>query len=121
MPPSEPCPHCGTLIWDWHNEWHDRAQRTAIYYGIAAMDCPHCRRAVLWIESRDLTPSPAPGEAAVYQRSAAIAAEWVPVREPNCAHLAGYIAKHSAGQQYARYWQQNDVQKADDEVAKPCS
>jgi hypothetical protein len=20
MPPSEPCPHCGQLILDWHNE-----------------------------------------------------------------------------------------------------
>jgi len=23
MPPNEPCPHCGELILDWHNEWYE--------------------------------------------------------------------------------------------------
>ena len=31
MPPNEPCPHCGELVLDWHNEWYEAAQRRAIY------------------------------------------------------------------------------------------
>jgi hypothetical protein len=53
MPPNEPCPHCGVLIMDWHNEWYEGAQRRAIYSGQAAMDCPLCRQAVFWFQSRD--------------------------------------------------------------------
>ncbi len=79
MPPNEPCPHCGQLILDWHNEWYDATQRRAIYSGQAAMDCPLCRRAVLWFESRDLATPPAAAPL-VYQRSALLAAQWVPVR-----------------------------------------
>ena len=75
MPPNEPCPHCGQLILDWHNEWYGAAERRAIY--------------------------------------------GVPIREPACANLAGYIANHSAGQQYSGYWQPNEVQQADQQVAKP--
>lgn len=32
MPPNEPCPHCGELVLDWHNEWYDAAQRQAIQW-----------------------------------------------------------------------------------------
>ena len=34
MPPNEPCPHCGEVILDWHNEWYEGAQRKAIYSGL---------------------------------------------------------------------------------------
>jgi hypothetical protein len=47
------------FILDWHNEWYDAAQRRAIYDGQAAMDCPLCRQAVLWFESRDIAAPPA--------------------------------------------------------------
>jgi hypothetical protein len=40
----------------------------------------------------------------VYQRSAVIAAQWVPIRGPACTNLAGYIANHAAGQQYSGYY-----------------
>jgi hypothetical protein len=26
MPPNEPCPRCGELILDWHDEWYGAAQ-----------------------------------------------------------------------------------------------
>ena len=55
----------------------------------------------------------------VYQRSAVIAAQWVPVREPACTNLAGYIANHPAGQQYSGYWQPSEVQQADQQVTTP--
>ena len=119
MPPNEPCPHCGQLICDWHNEWYEGAQRVAIYRGQAAMDCPRCRQAVLWFESQDLIVPPVNARVPVYQCSARIAAPWVPIREPACTSLAGYIANHRAGQQYSGYWPQSEVQQADQQVAQP--
>ena len=111
--------HCGQLILDWHNEWYEGAQRRAIYGGQAAMDCPLCRQAVLWFESRNIAAPPVNAQVQVYQRSVILAAQWVPVREASCGHLAGYIAIHPAGQQYAGYWQPGDVQQADQQVSKP--
>ncbi len=119
MPPNEPCPHCGQLILDWHNEWYEGAQRKAMYSGQAAMDCPLCRGAVLWLESREIAVSSVHAQMPVYQRSAILAAQWVPIREAVCGNLAGYIANHPAGQQYSGYWQQSEVQQADQQVAKP--
>jgi hypothetical protein len=119
MPPNEPCPHCGQLILDWHNEWYDPAQRGAIYRGQAAMDCPLCRGAVLWFESRDLAAAPVNAQVPICQRSAAIAARWVPIRETACVNLAGYVANHPAGRQYRRYWPQGEVQQADQQVTTP--
>jgi len=119
MPPNEPCPHCGQLIGDWHNEWYDAAQRRAIYSGQAAMDCPLCRQAVLWFQSRDIAAPPVNAQLPVYQRSVILAAQWVPIRETSYVNLAGYIANHPAGQRYAGYWQAIEVQQADQQVAKP--
>lgn len=119
MPPNEPCPHCGQLILDWHNEWFKSAERRAIYSGQAAMDCPLCRRAVLWFEARDLAGPRTNVEIPVYRRSARLAAQWVAVRETTCLNLAGYLAHHPAGEQYRGYWQPTEVQIADEEVAKP--
>ncbi len=119
MPPNEPCPHCGQLILDWHNEWYNAAERAAIYRGHAAMDCPRCRQAVVWIQSRDIAAPPANTQPTVHQRSAILAAQWVPVQQPNCVNLAGYIVQHPAGQQYSGYWSQAEVRQADQQVAKP--
>jgi hypothetical protein len=83
------------------------------------MDCPLCRQAVLWLESRDIAAPPADAQVPVYQRSAVLAALWVPVLEPACTNLAGYITNHPAGQQYSGYWQQGEVQQADRQVTKP--
>ena len=83
------------------------------------MDCPLCRQAVLWFQSRDIAAPPANTQPPVHQRSAILAAQWVPVREPTCVNLAGYIAQHPAGQQYSGYWQQNEVGQADQQVTKP--
>jgi hypothetical protein len=98
---------------DWHNERYDATKRRAIYSGQAAMDCPLCRRSVLWFESRDIAAPPANAHPPVYQRSAILAAQWVSVRETTCVNLAGYIATHPAGQQYDGYWTPNDVRHAD--------
>ncbi len=119
MPPNEPCPHCGQLILDWHNEWYEGEQRRAIYSGQAAMDCPHCRGAVRWLQSRDITAPPANAQVPVYRRSVSLAAQWVPVREAACGNLDGYLVSHPAGQQYSGYWQQSDIQQADQQVIKP--
>src|SRR5262245_52967604 len=119
MPPNEPCPHCGQLIRDWHNEWYETTQRMAIFRGQAAMDCPLCRQPVLWVQSRNITSPPSGQQLPVYERSAAIAAQWVPIREPNFTNLAGYIANHPAGQHYRGYWTQGEVDQADGKVAKP--
>jgi hypothetical protein len=119
MPPNEPCPHCGQLIQDWHNEWYEASQRVAIYAGQAAMDCPLCRKAVLWMNSRDIAAPPAGQQVSVHQRSATIAAQWVPIRETSCINLAGYIANHPAGQQYRGYWSHSEVQQAGAQVSKP--
>lgn len=53
------------------------------------------------------------------QRSVLIATLWVPIREATCGNLAGYVANHPAGQQYAGYWQPGEVQQADQQVSKP--
>jgi hypothetical protein len=116
MPPNEPCTHCGQLIFDWHNEWYNEVERRAIYSGQAAMDCPLCRRAVLWFESRGIAAPSVNAQLPVYQRSAILAAQWVPVRETTCVNLAGYIAIHPAGQQYSGYWPQSEIQQADQQV-----
>jgi hypothetical protein len=118
MPPNQPCPHCGQLIFDWHNEWYEGEQRRAIYNGHAAMDCPLCRGAVLWFQSRDIAAPPVDAQVEVDHRSVLIAAQWVPIREATCGDLAGYIANHPAGQQYAGYWQPGEVQQADQQVSK---
>ena len=47
MPPNERCPYCAVLILDWHNEFYEGDQRTAIYRGEAAMDRPLCSQPVL--------------------------------------------------------------------------
>jgi hypothetical protein len=83
------------------------------------MDCPLCRRSVLWFESRDIAAPPVNAQPPLYQRSANLAAQWVPVREPPCVNLAGYVATHPAGQQYGRYWTPSEVQRADQQVTKP--
>ncbi len=119
MPPNQPCPHCGQLIMDWHNEWYEAPQRVAIYGGQAAMDCPLCRQAVLWVNSRDIAAPPGGQQVQVYRRSAAIAAQWVPIREASCTDLAGYLANHPAGQQYRGYWTPGEVQQADTQATKP--
>ncbi len=119
MPPNEPCPLCGQLIADWHNEWYEHAQRVAIYRGQAAMDCPLCRQAVLWFESRDLAAPPATAPVPVLQRSVLQAARWVPIQDPACTNLAGYLANHPAGQQYDGYWPRSEVQQADQQVNQP--
>ncbi len=90
-----------------------------MFTGQAAMDCPLCRQAVLWFESRDIAAPAVEAQIPVYPRSAIIAAQWVPIREPTCNNLAGYIANHPAGQQYRGYWQQSEVQQADQQVTKP--
>ena len=119
MPPNEPCPQCGVLVLDWHNEWYEAAQRRDVYSAQAAMDCPHCRLAVLWRESRDLAAPAGNALVPVYHRSAVLAARWVPIREPACGNLAGYIANHPAGQQYNGHWQTGEVQQADQQVTTP--
>jgi hypothetical protein len=119
MPPNESCPHCGQFILDWHNEWYDAAQRRAIYSGHAAMDCPLCRQAVLWLELRAIAVPQPNAQPIIYLRSEILAAQWVPVREATSVNLAGYIANHQAGQQYSGYWQQSEVQRADQQVIKP--
>jgi hypothetical protein len=101
------------LVLDWHSEFYEREQRTAIYRGKAAMDCPLCRQPVLWFESRDITAPAENAEVGVVSRSALIAAQWVRIRETECINLAGYIANHPAGQQYGEYWQPSEVQQAD--------
>ena len=107
------------FILDWHNEWYNGAQRVEVYRGQAAMDCPLCRQAVLWFESRDIAAPAASVQPPVHPRSAILAAQWVPVREPSCINLAGYIAGHPAGQQYRGYWPPSEVQQADQQVPKP--
>jgi endogenous inhibitor of DNA gyrase (YacG/DUF329 family) len=119
MPPNEPCPHCGQLIRDWHNEWYDPAQRRAIYSGKAAMDCPLCRQPVLWFQSRGVAAPAGNAQVQVYKRSASIAAQWVPIREATCGNLAGYISSHPAGQQYRGYWQASVIEQADQQATKP--
>ena len=83
------------------------------------MDCPLCRQAVLWVTSRDLAAPPGDHRWPVYQRSATIAAQWVPIREASFTDLAGYIASHPAGQQYQGYWTQSVIRQADKQVTRP--
>jgi hypothetical protein len=119
VPPNEPCPHCGQLILDWHNEWYEGEQRRAIYDGQAAMDCPICGGAVHWFQSRNIAAPAVNAQRPVHRRSAVIAAQWVPIREPSYSNLAGYIARHPAGQQYSSYWRLSEIQQADQQVSKP--
>lgn len=104
---------------DWHNKFYEGEQRRAIYRGQAAMDCPLCGQPVLWFESSELAVPAAEVQLPVFRRLASIAAQWVPIREAAFVNLAGYVANHTAGQQYNAYWQPGEVQQADQQVDMP--
>lgn len=83
------------------------------------MDCPICRKAVLWVRSQGLTVPARGMTVSIYKRAEIIAAQWVPIREATYNSLAGYISGHPAGRQYGGYWQANEIQQADEQVSKP--
>lgn len=65
MPHGEKCPHCGKKTWDWFLERILPPERSEIFKGLAAMDCPWCRRPVIYRRGEII---PASSNLAVYRR-----------------------------------------------------
>jgi len=110
MPPNEECPNCHQIIHDWHVEWHE-TEAPALYRGLAAMDCPLCRRPVGFQQEKiGVAPLGVP----LVRRSVDKAAEWAQLGAKYAGGtLSGYVSTAGPGSQYANYWNPQDVQRAD--------
>jgi hypothetical protein len=110
MPPNEECLICRQIVEDWHVEWY-KTEGPALYKGLAAMDCPLCRRPVGFQQGKI---GPAPPGAPLVRRDADKAAEWTPLGAKYAGGtLQGYISSVGPGSQYANYWTPQEVQQAD--------
>jgi hypothetical protein len=110
MPHAKKCPHCNKKVWDWYMEWYPLAQRTDIFNGKAAMDCPWCRNPVIF-DNRTETISPAPQGLAAYQRDETLAATSASLRGyPNLeAFLVNPTERATATPFRLRYWPNIDL------------
>lgn len=90
MPHFLHCPWCQAYIWDWFGEWYLEPEKSAIFSGKLAMDCPHpdCRRPVLWI-GRDLQRAPAGAEAV--KRPVAGAERWATDPSQGYSDLVSFL------------------------------
>jgi hypothetical protein len=113
MPPNQQCPACHAVVEDWHVEWY-AAEQSALYRGLAALDCPLCGQAIGFLQGNiGLAPPGVP----VVRRHADKAAEWA-VSQAVAAGgtLQGYTVTLGAGLQYAGYWSAwsaQEIQQAD--------
>jgi len=116
MPPNEKCPNCLEMIEDWHVEWYETEQ-SALYQGLAAMDCPLCGQSVGFHKG---TVGPAAAGVPLVKRHAHKAAEWATLGAAyGGGTLSGYLSNAGPGAQYANYWPILEVHLADqDEKAK---
>jgi hypothetical protein len=116
MPPNEECPNCRQIVEDWHVEWY-KNERSALYQGHVAMDCPLCGQPVSF---QGGNIGSAPPSVPLVKRSADKAAEWAALGATYAgASLHGYISTTGAGSQYVNYWTSHEVHQADsDEKAR---
>ena len=110
MPPNEDCPACLVKVQDWHVEWY-KTEQSALYRGLATMDCPLCGRTVGFHKGNI---GPAPPGVTLAKRDVDKAAEWA-VSQAVAAGgtLMGYISTPGAGMQYAGYWSAQEILQAD--------
>jgi hypothetical protein len=110
MPPNEECPNCRQKVEDRHFEWY-KSEGPSLFKGLAAMDCPLCRRPVGFQHGRI---GPAPPGVSIIKRYADKAAEWAASQALSAGGtLQGYLSAAGAGAQYAGYWTLQDVRQAD--------
>ena len=110
MPPNEKCPICLQLVEDWHVEWY-KNEGSALYKGLAAMDCPSCAQPVGFQQG---IIGPAPPGIPLVKRYTDKAAEWAVLGATYAGGtLYGYISTAGAGSQYGNYWTPHEVQQAD--------
>lgn len=110
MPRKEDCPICLQLIEDWHGEWY-KGERSDLYHGLAAMDCPLCGQPVGFQQGKI---GPAPPGVPLVKRYADKAAEWAAFGAAYAGgSLHGYISTVGAGSQYGNYRSPLEVQQAD--------
>jgi hypothetical protein len=114
MPHNERCPACGSLIPDWHWEWHSQADYADIYGGIAGMECPVCGALATFTNA--LTPlnlPPAGNHVRRARREVIKAAQWA---RNNNKSLDDYLITVE-GRLYANFWTGAEVQQADRQVS----
>lgn len=92
MPHGKKCPHCGKKAWDWFLEWYLQPERSAIFKGQAAMDCPWCRGPVLY-QNDDI--SPAPPDLPVHRRDLEQATRYARIK--NYATLVDFRSRSQGG------------------------
>jgi hypothetical protein len=116
MPHNECCPACGRLVPDWHWEWHQDPDFSAIYHGAAGMDCPYCGAVVIYARTTVPLHQPPPGSQVVrVKRDAAKAAVWARVSNAGMS-LEDYLGT-AEGQPYSNYWTRGEVHQADQQAA----
>ena len=63
MPHGKRCPHCKKKVWDWYIEWYDPAiTGKEIFNSREAMDCPWCRKPVLYDRIHKTIPAAPDGK-----------------------------------------------------------
>src|ERR1700722_3975923 len=108
MPPNKKCPVCFLEVEDWHVEWY-KSEQSALYRGLAAMDCPLCGQPVGFLRGNI---GLAPHGVALVKRSVEKAAGWAPLGAKYAGGtLQGYLSMPGPGCQYANYWAQQEVQQ----------
>jgi hypothetical protein len=116
MPHNEPCPACGSLIPDWHWEWHGEPDYSDIWRGTAGMECPACGALVMYTRATPpLTVCPPGSQVRRARRDVIKAAVW-----SKLSSLGTPLKDHlttAEGHWYANYWTAAEVQQADQQVA----
>jgi len=111
MPPNEECPICHRMIEDWHIEWY-MAERSDLYRGLVAMDCPLCGQPVGYFQGRIGLPPPG---VPLVRRSSEKAAAWAALGAMYAGGtLNGYLSTPGAGTQFAIYWPADEIRRADE-------
>src|SRR5262249_16577360 len=108
MPPNQKCPHCATLVEDWHFEWGPDGSLPLFFPGKAVSNFPSCKKPVSYQGGTLSVPSAA--GLPLRERLVSKAAVWA---KNNGTTLEDYIRAVSPGQQYAGYFTQAEIQQAD--------
>jgi hypothetical protein len=112
MPPNQKCPACGTMVLDWHREWHSIQDQRSIFEGKAAIECPFCKGGIAYDQFLQLT-SAAGSERVVAKRDIMKAAEWARVCDGKS--LREYVLT-LPGSAFSDAWTAAQIQAADANV-----
>ena len=111
MPPEIECPYCGTMVPDWHFEWHSQADQSDIFGGRQTMECPWCRAGVSF---DGFAVSKAESQPTVAKRDLTKAARSARIQSVN---LREYL-QTKEGEPFRACWSEAEVEAADRQAAE---